>query len=121
MRSMVRDLFRWRPGRRASGYHKMLLAHGSFWDCYLLRYPVGSRVPLHHDPVAGRRHFRLNFTLRGDADAVHLLGDPIARGRRWMLFRPDVVSHEVRDVARPRLVLSIGWTRAAQREPAAQP
>lgn len=111
---VVRNLFRWRPGRQGSGYFKMLLAQGSSWDCYLMRYPTGSHVPTHHDPVHGRRHFRLNVALRGTQDVVELLGPPIARGRRWLLFRPDVVSHRMTPVERPRLELSIGWTLPAE-------
>ena len=111
---MLSERFRWRQGRQGSGYRKMLLASGGCWDCYLLHYPIGSHVPVHHDPVEGRRHFRLNVTLRGAADAVQLLGSHIARGHRWLLFRPDVVSHHVLPIERPRLVLSIGWTRPAQ-------
>ena len=65
------SLFRWRPGRRNSGYSKMLLAGGRTWDCWLLRYPVGSEVPLHHDPIPGRRHYRLNITLLGRALKCH--------------------------------------------------
>jgi len=91
----------------------MLLAEGGSWDCYLLRFPVGSHVPTHHDPVRGRRHFRLNVTLRGAPESVELLGPAIARGHRWVLFRPDVVSHRLAPVERPRLELSIGWTRPA--------
>lgn len=109
-------LFRWRPGRRNSGYSKMLLAGGRTWDCWLLRYPVGSEVPLHHDPIPGRRHYRLNITLLGRADDVELLGTAIARGHRWMLFRPDIVSHRLPTLARPRLDISIGWTRPGRPE-----
>jgi hypothetical protein len=46
---------RWQKGRQNSGYDKLLLAAVPFpipFDCYLLRFPEGSQIPPHRDPVA---------------------------------------------------------------------
>src|SRR5690606_21702582 len=55
------NLFRWQDGRQHSGYQKMLLAgFPSLFDLYLLKYPPGSYVPRHHDPLTGSLHYRFN-------------------------------------------------------------
>jgi hypothetical protein len=43
-------------GRRAqnTGYDKLLIAVNPFvvpFDCYLLRFPEGSEIPPHRDPI----------------------------------------------------------------------
>ena len=53
----------WERGRQRSGYDKLLLLAGQRFDVYLLRFPVGSSVPRHRDPVDGARHLRLNVVL----------------------------------------------------------
>ena len=108
------NLWRWLPGRQGTGYRKMLLAQGRTWDLYVLDYPPGSGVPFHYDPVAGRRHYRLNVTLFGDPGRFVRLLYPWAPAVSWWrfaLFRPDVVFHAVAPADERRVVLSLGWVR----------
>jgi len=117
---------RWQPGRQGGGYRKMRLVQGRWWDCYLIDYPVGSRVSRHRDCVPGRSHWRLNIVVLGQCDVTvyhpyepgrdgifYASPDPPRRwlGGRVVLFRPDVNVHEVRPVERRRVVLSFGWAR----------
>ncbi len=105
-----RRLFRWSPGRQDSGYSKMLLFEGCRCDAYLLKYPVGSHVAPHRDPVAGSRHFRLNLILRSAEGGEFWAEQMILNWSRLKLFRPDKVEHGVRPITRgTRWVLSIGW------------
>lgn len=111
---VVSDLFRWRRGRQGTGYDKMLLATAPWpipFDCYLMRYPEGSEIPPHKDPVAQRRHFRLNVVLKASpAGGEFVCADPILATRRIKLFRPDQSEHSVtRVVGGSRYILSLGW------------
>lgn len=94
----------------------MLLATARFpvrFDLYLLRYPVGSSVPAHVDPVDGQRHFRLNLVLReAKVGGRFICADPIFETRRIKVFRPDQSEHSVSQIQEGlRLVLSLGWVR----------
>ncbi len=100
---------KWERGRQGTGYFKLDLARGRRWDLYLLRYPPGSRVPPHRDPVPGKEHWRANLLLWGE-DTFE--GRAIFRLPRLVVFRPDITEHEVRAVSRLRLVLSMGWVSA---------
>lgn len=103
----------WKLGRQGTGYQKLLLAQGSWWDCYLLKYPQGAFIPEHLDPVPGKRHYRLNILLKGEyaffyrTDALN----SIWRFWRFTFFRPDVTPHGIMWVNNSRWVLSIGWVR----------
>jgi hypothetical protein len=106
---------RWEQGRQLTGYDKMLLLAGRFpvpFDCYLLRFPEGSEISPHRDPVTGRRHYSLNIILKkspGGGDFV--CGDPIVDYGRIKFFRSDVREHSVtRVIGGRRYVLSVGWT-----------
>jgi hypothetical protein len=96
---------RWQPGRQGTGYRKLLLARGRRWDLYLLDYPAGTSIPTHVDSVPGRRHWRANLVLRGERAFA---GDAVLRVGPFVVFRPDVMPHAVKTVARRRLVLSFG-------------
>ena len=109
-----RQWWRWARGRQGTGYAKLLLATLPWplpFDCYLIRYPVGSAIPRHVDPVSGRRHFRLNVVVRASRAGGEFLCDrPLFQTRRIKFFRPDVSAHEVTEVrGGPRYVLSVGW------------
>lgn len=111
---------RWVTGRQQTGYEKMLLATARFpvrFDLYLLRYPTGSSVPAHVDPVDGQRHFRLNVVLReAELGGSFTCVRPIFETRRLKLFRPDVSEHSVSPIQQgSRLVLSLGWVRPNRR------
>lgn len=104
----------WQKGRQDSGYSKMLLGTSRFpipWDCYILKYPTGSEVPIHQDPVDGRKHFRLNIVLReASSGGTFYCQRTIVNTRYIKLFRPDLYRHSVsRVVSGSRYVLSIGW------------
>jgi hypothetical protein len=105
---------KWTRGRQETGYEKMLLATARWplrFDCYLIRYPVGSAIPPHTDPVRAGKHFRLNVVLkRSLAGGEFVCTSPIFETARIKLFRPDACEHSVTEVVgSPRYVLSIGW------------
>ena len=108
------DVFRWRRGRLGTVYDKMLLATAPWpiaFDCYLIRYPEGSEIPAHIDPVARRRHFRLNIVVKASRSGGQFVcRDPIFATRRIKFFRPDLSEHAVPRVeGGSRYVLSLGW------------
>jgi hypothetical protein len=106
--------FRWQRGRQGTGYDKMLLFTAPWpgpFDSDLIRYPDGSEIPSHTDPVQDKRHYRLNIVLKSPrAGGEFVCASPIFDGRRVKLFRPDVCEHSVTRVrGGRRYVLSIGW------------
>lgn len=114
VREYLAAAFRWQKGRQGTGYDKMLLITAPWpvpFDSYLIRYPEGSEIPSHTDPVAKGRHYRFNLILKaprsgGDFVCSH----PIYETKRIKLFRPDKSSHSVSRVAGgSRYVLSVGW------------
>lgn len=102
--------WRWQPGRQGSGYDKLLLAQGRRFDAYLLRFPPGSSVPPHRDPVDGLAHLRLNCILRPAARGGEFrCSETLLDRPRIKLFRPDRFEHSVTTIeAGTRVVLSIG-------------
>ena len=106
--------FRWQLGRQGSGYDKMLLLTAPWpiaFDSYLIRYPVGSSIPPHTDPVTGRNHYRLNVIVKKSAGGGEFVcADPIYSSSRIKLFRPDHSEHSVSLVTgSSRYVFSLGW------------
>lgn len=103
----------WEKGRQGTGYLKKLLAQGQSWDLYLLKFPKGSNIDGHTDPVPGKRHYRANFVLKRARKG----GEFWCRGRRagkkrLAVFRPDIEIHGVSYVQRgTRWVLSLGWVK----------
>ena len=110
MKILDSQLFNWQDGRQGTGYKKLLLRQGSFYDVYLLKFPEGSGVPEHTDPKYGVKHTRLNIVLRQAEEGGEFICDrPILNTRRFKLFRPDLEKHSVTTVEKgERLVLSIG-------------
>lgn len=107
---------RWQPGRQGSGYFKMYLANWLFFDVLLLKFPTGSYIDPHTDPIPGKRHFRLNIFLKkaqkGGEFVLNCGAQALAGGSRWELFRPDIMPHYVTKIDQgTRYVLSIGWVR----------
>lgn len=110
----LRDWFRWRSGRQATGYEKMLLLVNPFivpFDFYLLRFREGAEIPEHTDPVSERRHYRLNIVVKNARAGGHFeCRTPIYENSRIKLFRPDLSLHSVTRVdSGTRYVLSLGW------------
>ena len=116
VREYFRQAFRWQRGRQQSGYDKMLLLQ-SLWplpfDVYILRFPLGSEIAPHTDPVSTGQHYRLNIVLkRAKAGGEFICATPIYASPRIKLFRPDACEHSVTRVTEgSRYVLSIGWVR----------
>ena len=120
LRTYAAQAFRWQKGRQGTGYDKMLLLTGRWplpFDSYLIRYPEGSEIPPHTDPVQQGRHYRLNLVLKSPRSGGEFVcGAPIFETRRIKLFRPDACEHSVtRVVGGSRYVLSIGWVLGQNR------
>lgn len=114
MRESLSKAFRWQAGRQGTGYDKMLLFTARWplpFDSDLLRYPEGSEIPPHTDPVQAGRHYRLNLILKSPRSGGEFVcRDPIYSSRRIKFFRPGLCEHSVtRVVGGSRYVLSIGW------------
>jgi hypothetical protein len=114
IRDYGRVAFRWQRGRQGTGYDRMLLLTAPWpipFDSYLIRYPDGSEIPPHTDPVQDKRHYRLNIILKSPrAGGEFVCAAPLFERRRIKLFRPDVCAHSVTRVqGGGRYVLSIGW------------
>lgn len=114
MVKLIPKLLRWQHGRQESGYDKMLLATLTRpipFDCYLIRYPIGSSIKPHTDPVKDRRHFRLNIVVKPSPIGGEFLCDnPLFTTTHIKFFRPDISKHSVTRVeGGSRYVVSIGW------------
>jgi hypothetical protein len=114
VREYFRTAFRWQRGRQGTGYDKMLLFTLPWplpFDSYLIRYPDGSAVPPHRDPVQKGRHYRLNLILKAPRSGGEFIcATPIYSSSRIKLFRPDLCEHSVTRVeGGSRYVLSLGW------------
>lgn len=107
-------MFRWELGRQGSGYEKLRLFQFTWpigTDCYLLRYPRGSYLPVHIDPLThGLRHFRINLTLKKASKGGHFACLwPLFRIGRLCIFRSDLAQHCMSRVEEgSRIVLSVG-------------
>lgn len=103
-------LFTWEQGRQGSGYWKFLLAEKQpFFDAYLLKYPDGTRIQRHRDPIPGRRHYRINIVLKKARQGGKFSCESYYRFGRIVVFRSDVRWHEVSLVeAGTRWALSLG-------------
>lgn len=105
----------WEPGRIGTGYNKILLLQSGLlkFDIYLLYYPEGSEITPHVDIVCGKSHYRLNVMLKkAERGGEFVCENPIFRGFRMNLFRPDSSVHSVTKVEKGyRVMLSIGWVR----------
>lgn len=105
-------LFIWESGRLGTGYDKMLLAFfRKCFDCWVLRFPVGSYIMTHKDPVENGRHYRLNIVLkRPPQGGEFVCSDTIFEMPRVVLFRPDIAEHSMKRVyGGSGYALSIGW------------
>lgn len=113
-RDYLRNWMRWQKGRQGTGYDKLLLLVNPLlipFDLYLLRFPDGTEIPPHRDPVTDKRHYRLNIILkRPISGGEFVCANPIFETKRIKLFRPDVSTHSVTKVqGGSRYVLSLGW------------
>jgi len=116
LKDYLRTALRWQRGRQGSGYDKMLLLTAPWplpFDSYLIRYPEGSEIPPHTDPVQQGRHYRLNLVLKAPRSGGDFVcATPIFASRHIKLFRPDACEHSVTRVeGGSRYVWSLGWVR----------
>lgn len=82
-------------------------------DCYLIRYPEGSCIPKHKDDAPfGLEHHRLNAMIQNCVWGGELWVDLELikfRTSDAVVFRPDVLEHEVTEImAGERLLWSVG-------------
>lgn len=104
-------------GRQGTGYLKLKLFEFRKIlksDCYLLKFPEGSSIGEHVDPVSEGKHYRLNVVLKRPAVGGLLFCEsPIFRlGERVCFFRPDVSKHSVSKIEKgSRWVFSLGFLR----------
>ena len=112
--------WKWEIGRQALmlkakiPYFKLLVLSGRTFDIYLLKFPEGSRLVPHKDPVDGKRHYRVNVVLRpAEQGGIFLCNGAWVNFPRFKFFRPDQLTHGVSKIEKgERLVLSIGWVRS---------
>lgn len=111
-------MFKWTEGRQGNGYKKLCLWSLINFDIYLLKFPVGSLVPTHKDPVLGKEHHRLNIWLRRPLGGILWTrasshGNVKYHPDRMFKFRPDLVWHGMHPVTgrKTAYMLSIGWTK----------
>ena len=107
---------RWDKGRQQSGYWKMLLATSPWpisFDMYILKFPEGTEIPEHIDPVTDNRHYRINIVLKAARKGGEFIcKTPLFATKRIKFFRPDACIHSVTRVEQgSRWLLSIGWLR----------
>lgn len=112
--NFINELFHWKLGRQKSGYSKMLLCRTTWpikFDTCLLKFPKGSKISPHKDPVESGKHYRLNIILKKAIEGGEFnCKDPIFETKRIKLFRPDRSEHQVSKIIRGnRYLLSIGW------------
>jgi len=123
---------RWQQGRTSPcNYQKMLLlALPGVLDLYILRFPPGSSINWHRDPVTeGLAHHRINWFIRkavtgGQLMRKILVLDGERKGavkltlrhkKRVSYIRPDVTEHAVSRVDEgTAYVLSFGWVTKAR-------
>lgn len=107
--------WRWTDGRQGSGYKIFYMWNWKF-DFLFIRYPEGSYINWHNDPVpAPLKHHRINIVLReaegGMFEYKHVDSHvSVVTKARFVYFRPDVMFHKVWKIVKgERWVLSIGW------------
>lgn len=110
-------MFKWEKGRQNTGYEKLKIFQFLNMDCYILRYNPGDSIPWHTDLVPGRKHFRLNLTLKKAIDGGVFLTKKhydnvtefISHKSRIVIFRSDITKHGVTEVKKgQRIVLTFG-------------
>lgn len=116
LQAYVAKAFRWERGRQLSGYDKMLLLYGLWplpFDMYVLRFPEGSEIGPHTDPVSENQHYRLNIVVwKAREGGEFQCKNPIYETSRIKYFRPDMSEHSVSKVVQGnRYVFSVGWLR----------
>jgi hypothetical protein len=106
---------KWEQGCQGTGYKKhrfFQIGNKTFGgaDLYLLKYEKGDSIPVHTDPVTGKRHFRFNLELKSAKVGGKLyIKNPILKFGPFSFFRSDLSEHAVQLVEEgTRYVLSFG-------------
>lgn len=104
---MLRVL-RHRPLRQGTRHHRKAGegSKGRRSDVWLLDYPPGAGIPEHVDPIANRRHLRINAALLTGGSRL-IADSSILRLGRLAVFWSDRPHRVTRGTGR-RVVLSIG-------------
>ncbi len=121
------ELLRWAgndavftPGRQGTGYDLAAVPENKFswvrelsfralgidasagYDCYVMRYKRGSRIPKHKDTAFfGSRHLRVNALIQKASEGGRLLIEDVPFSlyeRDAYVFRPDLLNHEVTEI-----------------------
>lgn len=104
------SIWKWSNNRKKTGYEKFKIVSLWFFDCYILRFRVGSMIPKHRDRVADKKHYRLNIILKhAKAGGEFHCANCIIDWGRIKLFRPDRHKNSVSEVTEgTRYVISFG-------------
>lgn len=107
-------MFNWIAGRQGTGYFKMLLLQNSRFipfDIYLLKFPEGSYIDWHTDPVPDYNHYRINWIVKTSEKGGEFISkSPIFTSKYLNIMRPDIDLHCVTKIEKgTRYVLSLGW------------
>lgn len=107
----------WKSGRQGGSYMKFLILSSERFkfDMYLLKYPTGSYISDHKDPVQeGFEHHRVNVVLNKNFKGGKFVIMGKSQEGRIHKFRPDKFKHKVTLVKEgTRYVFSIGWLKKA--------
>lgn len=111
------SILTWTEGRQMTGYLKKTLfsfSIGKFhFDGHVLKFPTGTSIPTHTDPVDGYDHYRLNLLLKKAKEGGLFYLNNERKLGRVQFFRPDLQKHKVSKVVEgTRYVLSFGFAKA---------
>ena len=107
---------KWKLGRQKSGYSRLTLCQLNIGkmklDSHIIKFPEGSCIPEHIDPVDGYNHYRLNIILRKAKSGGKFYSQKqiFSFRNRVFLFRPDKYKHSVSMIEiGTRIVFSVGF------------
>lgn len=104
-------LWKWGNDSYHTGYRIFTLCFSKLFDCYIFHYKLGSYIPKHKDPSAGRKIYRLNIELVKAAKGGQFVCNKMiwSLWNRIYLFRADDSYHYVTLIEQgSRWVFSIG-------------
>lgn len=121
MSKVKQQFFKWQEGQQGTGYYVMTLVRTRRpfpFDCYIIKYPVGSHIPPHKDVLARSDHYRVNVILTHPKGGEFQCEPPAMYSSKWLnYFRPDLSTHSVTKVeGGTRYVFSIGWARKRNKQ-----
>lgn len=109
---------KWIPGRQEGAiYSKALIYRFRLFkfgfDCYVLKYPPTTSLPLHVDKVSSGKHWRMNITLCGSSIFYRELNSEEMQCscKRINIFRPDIQKHMLTVGGRGCVKLSSGFVK----------